>query len=80
MKWAELSYILGRVVLVRDFIGQSCLVPKSFVPTLGQLVPGLWSTRTYPSHLVRVHLPDSLITSAEMLDNYMEGSGSATIK
>ena len=31
------------------------LVPKSFVPTLGQLVP--------------VHLPDSLITSAEMLDD-----------
>ena len=33
MNWAELSYELGRVVLVRDFIGPSCLVRVVFGPS-----------------------------------------------
>ena len=33
MKLAELSYELGRLVLVRDFIGPSCLVRVVFGPT-----------------------------------------------
>ena len=33
MKWAELSYELGRVVLVRDFIGPSGLVRVVFGPS-----------------------------------------------
>ena len=33
MNWAELSYELGRVVLVRDFIGPSGLVRVVFGPS-----------------------------------------------
>ena len=33
MNWAELSYELGRVVLVRDFIGPNCLVRVVFGPS-----------------------------------------------
>ena len=33
MNWAELSYELGRVVLVRDFIGPSGLVRVVFRPS-----------------------------------------------
>ena len=33
MNWAELSYELGRVVLVRDFIGPSGLVRVVFWPS-----------------------------------------------
>ena len=33
MNWAELSYELGRVVLVRDFIGPSGVVRVVFGPS-----------------------------------------------
>ena len=33
MNWAELSYELGRVVLVRDFVGPSGLVRVVFGPS-----------------------------------------------
>ena len=33
MNWAELSYELGRVVLVRDFIGPSGIVRVVFGPS-----------------------------------------------
>ena len=42
MNWAELSYELGRVVLVRDFIGPSGLVRVVFGPSCPAPVQTLW--------------------------------------
>ena len=39
MNWAELSYELGRVVLVRDFIGPSGLVRVVFGPSCPAPIP-----------------------------------------
>ena len=46
MNWAELSYELGRVVLVRDFIGPSGLVRVVFGPSCPAPVADMWPETT----------------------------------